>query len=168
MEEQADHNLSDIDLTFDLNSATPPVLFSSDVGDMILKACLFERTYSLNSTVVSVVSELSVKRCSSTSILTPVSQLNIDNERSCEYETGILSLTNYSTTIPLTVFTAVAKCIAVQCSNKAGSLVQCIRIDMHALSVVYCIRVDSHACLFRSVFSMGNWARSDSLCMERL
>ncbi|KAK2951385.1 hypothetical protein BLNAU_13665 [Blattamonas nauphoetae] len=56
---EADHKLSVTDLTFDLNSATCAVLFSSGVGELILKSCKFERTGSLNFTLVKIIPSFS-------------------------------------------------------------------------------------------------------------
>ncbi|KAK2960236.1 hypothetical protein BLNAU_4789 [Blattamonas nauphoetae] len=56
---EADHKLSVTDLTFDLKSATCAVLFSSGVGELILKSCKFERTNSLNFTLVKIIPSFS-------------------------------------------------------------------------------------------------------------
>ncbi|KAK2952472.1 hypothetical protein BLNAU_12578 [Blattamonas nauphoetae] len=116
---EADYKLSDMDLKFDLNSAMPPVPFSSGVGDMLLKSCKFERTCILNSALVcdpliilDSIQPVTFQNgqfddCVSSTLIEAVGTPNVSN----------LSINHFSTTTTLTVFIAVAECIAVQCGG---------------------------------------------------
>ncbi|KAK2951306.1 hypothetical protein BLNAU_13793 [Blattamonas nauphoetae] len=86
---------------------------------MLLKSYKYERTCILNSTLVYdpliVLDSIQPETFQNVQFDDCVSSTL--NEGLCEYETGILLLTNFSTTTTLTVFIAVAECIAVQCGG---------------------------------------------------
>ncbi|KAK2951371.1 hypothetical protein BLNAU_13651 [Blattamonas nauphoetae] len=101
-------------------TSTPFVLDSfksATFQDVIVKNCSL--SLFIDALCTESDSEMNMRNCSFTSISTPTPQINSNNEGLCEWDTGILSLTNCSTTIQSTVFTAVAEGIAVQ---SGGSL----------------------------------------------
>ncbi|KAK2947751.1 hypothetical protein BLNAU_17351 [Blattamonas nauphoetae] len=106
---KVDYKLSDMDWKFDLNSAMSPVPFSSGVGDMLLKSCKFERTCILNSILV----------CDPLIVLDTIQTVTFQNVQfdDCVSSTLNEGLCEYETTTTLTVFIAIAECIAVQCGG---------------------------------------------------
>ncbi|KAK2949921.1 hypothetical protein BLNAU_15150 [Blattamonas nauphoetae] len=105
------------EITFDsVDFAHSPFIFDS------FKSATFETVTVSNSNLCLFIdalgtgsaSEMTIKSCAFTNISKPTSYVNSDSMGLCEWETGLVSLTNCSTSIESTEFTGVAEGVAVQ------------------------------------------------------